>query len=110
VETELARVREEIERMEGRLRYLKDRVELTTITISAREDVEYVPPQAPTFGGKVAATWGRSLSAMQQAAEGVALAAVALFPWLVVLAIFLAPLAIWWSRRRKNVVAAEAVN
>src|SRR5690606_993665 len=42
VETELARVREEIERMEGRLRYLANRVELTTITISAREEVDYV--------------------------------------------------------------------
>jgi hypothetical protein len=110
VETELARVREEIERMEGRLRYLKDRVDLTTITITAREEVDYVPPQAPTFTGKVAATWGRSLTAMRQAGEGVALAIVALTPWLVVLAVILAPVLIWWGRRRrKNIVAAEAV-
>jgi hypothetical protein len=111
VETELARVREEIERMEGRLRYLKDRVELTTITISAREEADYVPPQAPTFTGKVHTTWTQSLTVMQQAAEGLALVAVALTPWLAVLAIVLLPLAIWIARRRRrNIVAAEAVS
>jgi uncharacterized coiled-coil protein SlyX len=111
VETELARVREEIERMEGRLRYLKDRVELTTITISAREEVDYVPPQAPTFTGKVQTTWTQSLTVMQQAAEGLALVVVALIPWLVLFAILLFPFLIWLARRRRrNIVAAEAVS
>jgi hypothetical protein len=110
VETELARVREEIERMEGRLRYLKDQVELTTITITAREDVDYVPPQAPTFTGKVHNTWTQSLAALQQAAEGLALFVVAVTPWVAVLAILLTPFFVWLTRRRKNVVAAEAVN
>jgi hypothetical protein len=111
VETELARVREEIERMEGRLRYLRDRVDLTTITITAREEADYVPPQAPTFTGKVQATWTQSLTAMQQAAEGAALVIVALVPWLVLFAILLLPLLIWFARRRrKNIVAAEAVS
>ncbi len=103
VETELARVREEIERMEGRLRYLANRVELTTITISAREEVDYVPPQAPTFTGKVRNVWGQSLAALRQTAEVFALAAVALTPWLTVMAVFGAPLVIglvrWWRRR-----------
>ena len=37
VEAELSRVREEIERMQGRLRYLTDRVALTTVEITAYE-------------------------------------------------------------------------
>jgi hypothetical protein len=111
VETELARVREEIERMEGRLRYLANRVELTTITISAREDVNYVPPEAPTFTGKVKTTWSHSLAALGTAAEGVALFVVAAFPWLAVLAVVILPILFWIARsRRRAVVNAEAIN
>jgi len=42
VEQELARVREEIERYEGRLRYLQAHVALSTLTISAHEPVPIV--------------------------------------------------------------------
>lgn len=42
VERELARVREEIERSEGRLRYLKAHASLSTLTISAHEPVPVV--------------------------------------------------------------------
>ena len=45
VERELARVRGEIEQMEGRLRFLTNRTELTTVSIVAREVQDYVPPQ-----------------------------------------------------------------
>ncbi len=37
VERELARVREEIERYEGRLRYLRNRVQLSTLTVTVHE-------------------------------------------------------------------------
>ena len=37
VERELARVREEIERYEGRLRYLKSRVDVSTLTVTVHE-------------------------------------------------------------------------
>ena len=37
VERELARVREEIERMEGRLRYLKTQVATSTLTVTVHE-------------------------------------------------------------------------
>src|SRR5262245_8210567 len=46
LETELSGVREEIERMQGRLRYLNDRVTLTTVEITASERTDYQPPQA----------------------------------------------------------------
>lgn len=60
VERELARVREEIERMQGRRRYLKDRTSLTTITITIREQREYVPEQAPTFTSRIGNAWNAS--------------------------------------------------
>jgi len=45
VERELARVREEIERIDGRLRYLKTRVALSTLTISVHEPATILPPR-----------------------------------------------------------------
>jgi hypothetical protein len=44
VERELARVREEIERIEGRLRYLRTRVALSTITVVLEEPAPLVSP------------------------------------------------------------------
>jgi hypothetical protein len=44
VERELARVREEIERMEGRLRYLKARAQLSTLSVALHEPPPLVSP------------------------------------------------------------------
>ena len=99
IETELSRVREEIERMQGRLRYLTDRVALTTVEITAYERHNYTPPEAPTFAGKIATTFGDSLASLRRFAEGWVLVLVALGPWLVVLAMIFGPL-VWYARRR----------
>ena len=48
VERELARVREEIERQEGRLKYLRNRVSFSTLTIRLREPA----PVFSTYGGQ----------------------------------------------------------
>ncbi len=61
VETELARVREEIERMEGRLRYISDQTAMTTVNIDAREERNYQPPQALTLGNRISTAWSNSL-------------------------------------------------
>jgi uncharacterized protein DUF4349 len=44
VERELARVREEIERMEGRMRYLKTRAQLSTLSVAMHEPPPLVSP------------------------------------------------------------------
>ena len=72
VERELGRVREEIERMEGRIRFLKDRVELTTVRISVKEVQEYVPPENPGFSNRIARAWNGSLVNTKRAAEDAA--------------------------------------
>jgi hypothetical protein len=101
VETELGRVREEIERMQGRLRMLSDRVALTTVEISAYERHEYHPPEA-TFAGRIHDTWQHSLDRMRQLGETCFLAVVALAPWLALLTmlafVFVTPCA-WLIRR-----------
>jgi hypothetical protein len=47
VEHELARVREEIERYEGRLRYLRSRVAVSTLTLTVHEPVPVVDQGSP---------------------------------------------------------------
>ena len=83
VERELARVREEVERMEGRLRYLHNRTSLTTVTIKAREERDYVPAQAPSFTARVAQTWNGSLLTLRRFGEFSAISLVLLTPWLI---------------------------
>jgi len=46
VEHELARVREEIERYEGRMRYLKTRASVSTLTIAVHERAPVIVPVA----------------------------------------------------------------
>jgi hypothetical protein len=72
VEKELGRVREEIERMEGRIRYLKDKVDLTTVNISIWEEKEYQPSQAKTFSNRVSSAWNRSVTRSQRGIEDAA--------------------------------------
>jgi hypothetical protein len=92
VEKELSRVRGEAEQMEGRLRYLADRADLSTITIEANEWKDYKPPVAPTFQNQVARTFSGSLEALVNFGKGLALVVVALAPWipLIVISLFAA--------------------
>jgi hypothetical protein len=85
VEQQLSRVRETIERMEGKMRQLKDRVSMTTITLNVREDESYQPPQALSFGSAIGDAWSKSIAAMEIFFKGLTLAIVALSPWLLIL-------------------------
>ena len=99
VEQELARVRGSIEQMEGRLRYLTNRTELTTVSINAREERDYVPPEAPTFAGRIQSAWSNSLFGLRSFGENLAVAAVSASPWIVVVGAFLVP-GLWAVKRR----------
>lgn len=98
VERELSRVRTEIEQMEGRLRYLADRTDLTTVTLSVREERDYTPPQAPGLGARIASTWQSSTGAIVAVAQNLVLAAVACLPWLVMVGVVAIPLWKWHTR------------
>ncbi|QDV86555.1 hypothetical protein TBK1r_55740 [Stieleria magnilauensis] len=105
IERELSRVREEIERMEGRMRVLKDQTSLATVTLRVVEEATYEPPAAPTFSDRIAATWGGSLRSIGQIATGLVIVAVALAPW----AVMLVPIAFLAYRFRTRWLGARSV-
>jgi hypothetical protein len=99
VERELGRVRGEIEQMEGRLRYLTNRAELTTVSIFAREVDDYVPPQGPSFSNRIQRAWSTSLQSLQDFGQQAVVAVVYAFPWIVALGVVIVP-GLWYARKR----------
>jgi len=85
VERELSRVREEIERVEGRLRVLADLTSLATVHLNVTEVKDYVPEEAPSYMTRVRRAFQSSLDALVSTAQAVSIAFVALSPWLAVL-------------------------
>jgi len=92
VESELSRVRGEIEQMQGRLRFLANRADLSTVTITATELKNYTPPEPVTLSAQINTTFFRSLNALIAFGESLLLVVVALVPWLpvIVLGVFIA--------------------
>jgi len=105
VEHELTRVRGEIEQIQGRLQKLSNQVELATVALTLSERNGYVPPQTPAFGATISRTFHDSLGALTAVGQTIALAAVALAPWLPIIA---AGAGIAWFviRRRRLVTVA----
>ena len=91
VETELTRVRGEIERQQGRLNYLARLTALTTVTIAVQERKDYVAPTSPTFGTSVGRTFEGSVGALLELGKGIVILIVALVPWVPVIALVVIP-------------------
>jgi len=87
VERELSRVREEIERMTGRLRYLDNRVGLSTVTITLiqSKEIESVEPSwSARFWHDVKQTFLDGLSILGRTLRAVFLVVVGLAPvWVI---------------------------
>ena len=82
VEEQLARVRQEIEQMEGRVKRIDTVTAMTTVNISAREERDFVPPQAPTFGNELHQTWQDSTNTVADLGKAVVIVLIAIVPWL----------------------------
>lgn len=85
VERELARVREEIERMEGRVRVLNDLTSLTTVELTINEIKDYVPEEAPTYATRVRRALEGSVNLLVSAVVELSIVVIAVLPWLGVL-------------------------
>ena len=87
IEKELARVREESERMKARLRVMDDRVDLATITLSVHEERAYEPPERPTYLSRLSRTFTTSLGGIGRLVQAIGLTIVALLPWAALLSV-----------------------
>ncbi|HXG11562.1 MAG TPA: DUF4349 domain-containing protein [Gemmataceae bacterium] len=102
VERELARVRGEIEQAQGRLQKLTKLTELTTVTVSLQERKDYVPAASPSFATTLGRTFTGSLDVLLTCGKGLLLAAVALVPWLPLLAVIAVPTWLFVRRSRSD--------
>jgi len=91
VERELARVREEIERYEGRLRYLRSRAAVSTLTLTVHEPIPVVDHGSPSVVAEAARQAWRNL---------IALVAFAIQSLGFILPLGLVASAAWWVVRR----------
>ena len=104
-------VRGEIERAEGRLKYLSTMASLSTITLTAREDVPYAPEPpaaAMTFGELIDARFQSSWNSLVGSLKAVVLWLVEVAPFLPFYAVaagltFLVGRQVW-----RGVMAEEA--
>ncbi|WP_395144060.1 DUF4349 domain-containing protein [Armatimonas sp.] len=87
VEKELSRVRDEIERIEGRLRFLTNQTDLSTITITLKEVKNFVPEGPPTLATQVSRSFSASVENLKAFFVGILLIVVALAPWVLPLAL-----------------------
>jgi hypothetical protein len=106
IERELSRVREELERMQGRLRVLADMTSMTTVQLSVSEIRGYEPPQAATFVTRTARALDGSLTALLAAGEAIVIAVVIAAPWLPAFILALA-LAYYCARKCRRLLSAK---
>jgi uncharacterized protein DUF4349 len=116
VEEKLDRVREEIKRMEGRIRVLEDLTSMTMVNVTIDEIKKFLPEQSATYGTRVHRAFNTSVNNLSQTAQDLSVVAVYLLPWLAALfAVTLVLLAALFlvlkvlGRRLKRVVRASLV-
>ena len=112
VREQLTRNREQIEKAEGRQKYLSAKVTYSTVTVTLSETKDYVPPTSPTFGGRIARSFWQSVDALENAGKGVVYFLAAVAPWspliLIAVLLFRRPLRAVWSRIREALKRDDA--
>lgn len=95
VERELARVREEIERVEGRMRFLKTRAAVSTLSVTVHEPAPLVSPDTPGVN-----VIGEAFRDMWRNFVNLVALAISSLGVVIPVAAVLALVAWWWRRRR----------
>jgi hypothetical protein len=106
VENELARVRAEIERLEGRVRLLDGLAAMSTLEVSVEEIQRYSPEETPTYLTRVRRSFRSSLDLLASTAQGFSILLVAVAPWLAAFGVLFGgpwALARLWRRRKRRV-------
>lgn len=102
IEEQIDRVREEIERMQGRLARLENLTSLVTITLRVVEMRDYRPDQTIAFGERATSTFQSSFAGLAQFGQNLALFAIALVPWLPLLALLALGIRMMVRRLRRS--------
>jgi hypothetical protein len=105
VRRELRELRGNIEAQQGQMERWDKEAAMTAVVVQIQDRKDYVPTTSPSFGTSISRTFADSLGALVAFGKGVVLFAVAVAPWLAVLA---APaLGLWWLNRKrlKNLMA-----
>jgi hypothetical protein len=106
VETELSRVRSEIEQLEGRSKYLQDSARLSLIHVTAVSPSQPVEPRAESFWSRMRVAFWRGKDVAVELLAALVVMAGFFLPLLVLGAIFILPAAYWWRRRRRRAMGA----
>ena len=107
-ERELGRVTTELEQLKGTVKLWENQVALATVNITMHERKGYVPPESPSFGRNISRTFSSSLEGLITFVQTLILIAVALTPWLPVIAIVVAALWLVLRRARQRAVVSRA--
>ncbi len=89
LESKLATVREEIERAQGRINYLNNRVALASIKLELWEEQNYVPPRSPDFTSRITDTWQESVKSVLLFFQTSVLFLIGIIPWIPVILVFM---------------------
>jgi hypothetical protein len=93
LEEKLSAMREQIEQMQGRVRYLDRLVSMATLTLNVQVQNTTTTPTTPGFGTRAAHVWKESTGALKDASQAFVLLIVAIVPW--ILPICLAAALLW---------------
>lgn len=108
VEREVSRVREEVERLQARLRVLANLTELATITVRVDEVLGYQPETAATFTVRLARSVRQSLASLIAAAQALVIGLAVVLPWIAAMGIPLTTAAVVARRWRGRAIKARA--
>jgi len=106
VETELSRVRSDIEQLQGRSRLLRERTRLSLIRVTAQSPSQPTVGEAESFGSKLGGAFARALRLAGDVVVGLVVLAGFLTP-LLVLALLAAAPVVWYVRRRRRTARAQ---
>ncbi len=83
LQTRLSEVRQQIARLQAQLNSYDSRVSYSTVNLTINEVVTYTPVEE-TFGAKLGAAFGKGWNAFGEFMEGLAVALVTIFPFLII--------------------------
>jgi hypothetical protein len=102
IRKELRDIRGKIEEQQGRLQRWDKETALSTVTLKITDRKDYVAPITPHFGTTIGRTFEGSFEALMSICRGIVLVAVALVPWLPVMAFVGVPMWLMIRRIRRH--------